>query len=123
MDTERWAAAHYRVERETTGMMMRKRRRKKASQAAASLGQPEPEQPHDVVRIYDRSGGVVFSRDWGSSRPEAIAHEARIVEDLLHLDVHSFRSRYGIIAPDADAPAPDPHPGGPSPNQGGPGAS
>ena len=123
METERLAAAHYRVERETTGMMMRKRQRKKASQAAAAIGQPGPEQPHDVVRIFDRAGDVVLERDWGTSRPEAIAHEARIVDDLLHLDVLSFRARYGIESPDADAPATDPPgSGGPVSNPGASGA-
>jgi hypothetical protein len=82
---------------------MRKRVRKKAVAQAAQHGDEPPGQPHDVVRIFDRSGEVVFERDWGSSRPDAMDHEARIVEDLLRLDVLSFRAKYGIEAPAEDA--------------------
>jgi hypothetical protein len=120
METERWAAAHYRVERETSGLMMRKRQRKKATATAAELGQPAPEPPHDVVRIFDRSGEIVFERDWGTSRPEAMDHEARIVDDLLHLDVLTFRAKYGISSPGGGAVTLDAQPAGPEATAGQP---
>jgi len=104
VEQERWAAAHYRVERESSGVVMRKRQRRKATEMAITLGDPVPDEPHDVVRVYDRSGAVVFEQDWGTNRSGAMAQEARIIDDLLHLDVFSFRGRYGIAEPEA-APA------------------
>ncbi|MGH2725932.1 MAG: hypothetical protein ACRDKS_03045, partial [Actinomycetota bacterium] len=53
---------------------------------------------HDVVRILDREGAIVNERDWGQNRDAAAAEEARIVEDLLSLDVVQFRAKYGIVA-------------------------
>lgn len=98
VEEERWAAAHYRIERESSGVVMRKRQRRKATVQAIQFGDPVPDDPHDVVRIYDRAGTVVFEQDWGTNRAGALAHEARIVEDLLHLDTASFRGRYGITS-------------------------
>ena len=82
---------------------MRKRQRRKATAQAIEFGDPVPDEPHDVVRVYDRGGGIAFEQDWGTNRPGAMAQEARIIDDLLHLDVHSFRARYGI-AGDKEAP-------------------
>ena len=105
MDEERWAAAHYRVERESRGVVMRKRQRRKATEYAIQFGDPVPDDPHDVVRIYDREGNVAFEQNWGTNRPGALAQEAKIVDDLLTLDVLQFRARYGIVAPQ-DVPPP-----------------
>jgi hypothetical protein len=105
VDEERWAAVHYRVERDSRGVMMRKRQRRKATEQAIEFGDPVPDDPHDVVRIYDREGNVAFEQDWGTNRPGALAQEAKIVDDLLTLDVLQFRARYGIIAqPDVPPP-------------------
>lgn len=105
MDEDRWAAAHYRIERESHGVMMRKRQRRKATEHAIQFGDPVPDDPHDVVRIYDRAGNVAFEQDWGANRPGALAQEAKIVDDLLTLDVMQFRARYGIvIEPDVRPP-------------------
>jgi hypothetical protein len=109
VDQQRWAAAHYRVERESTGVMMRKRQRKKATEMAIEHGDPVPESPEDVVRILDRAGEVVFERDWGKNRPDAMAQEAQIVSDLLNLEVGVFRSKYGIPQPEGE-PLPVPPP-------------
>ena len=106
LDQQRWAAAWYRVERDSSGVMMRKRQRKKATEQAISLGGPVPEPNEDVVRIYDRSGRVVFERDWGERRPEAMAQEAQIVDDLLKLDVVVFRGKYGIEEPEDEKALP-----------------
>ena len=105
MEEERWAAAYYRVERDSSGIVMRKRVRKKATELAIQFGDPVPDEPHDVVRIYDRSGDIAFEQDWGTNRAGAIAQEARIIDDLLHLDVMAFRARYGITDMD-DAAGP-----------------
>ncbi|HJR18281.1 MAG TPA: hypothetical protein VJ922_01045 [Actinomycetota bacterium] len=98
MDSEEkdWAAKHYRVERDSTGLRASKRKLRRIAQEAAKHGDPVPEESHDVVRIVDREGVVVMERDWGHNRQAAIEEEARIVEDLLHLDVARFRTRYGI---------------------------
>jgi hypothetical protein len=85
---------------------MRKRQRRKATEMAIEHGDPVPQDPHDVIRIYDRSGEIVFEQDWGTNRAGAMAHEARIIDDLLHLDVASFRARYGITGGDLDEQAP-----------------
>ena len=106
MDQERWAAAYYRVERDSSGVVMRKRQRKKATEVALQFGDPVPDDPHDVVRIYDRAGEIAFEQDWGTNRSGALAQEARIIDDLLHLDVFSFRARYGI-AGDTEEPPPE----------------
>jgi hypothetical protein len=103
MDEVRWAAAHYRVERESSGIVMRKRVRKKATELAIQFGEPVPDEPHDVVRIYDRGGAVAFEQDWATNRAGAIAQEARIIDDLLHLDVFTFRARYGIAGDEAES--------------------
>lgn len=97
MEQERWAAAHYRVERESSGVVMRKRVRRKATELAIQFGDPVPDEPHDVVRIHDREGAVVFEQDWATNRSGALEQEAQIIDDLLHLDVLSFRGRYGIV--------------------------
>jgi hypothetical protein len=76
---------------------MRKRQRRKATEQAIQFGDPVPDDPHDVVRIYDREGNVAFEQDWGTNRSGALAHEARIVDDLLKLDALQFRARYGIV--------------------------
>ena len=102
LEQERWAAAHYRVERESSGIVMRKRVRKKAVEQAIQFGDPVPDEPHDVVRIYDRAGNIAFEQDWATNRSGAMTQEARIIDDLLHLDVMSFRARYGIAEPDVD---------------------
>lgn len=91
-----WAAAHYRVERDSTGLRASKRKLKRIAQDAAKHGDPVPEESRDVVRIVDREGFVVMERDWGHNRQAAVEEEARIVEDLLNLDVARFRTRYGI---------------------------
>jgi hypothetical protein len=99
VDSDRWAAAHYRVERVSRGSGLNGRRRRRAR---GSSGDPDPfpdVEPSDVLRLYDRSGRVVFERDWGSDRAGAGAQEARIVEDLLHLDIVAFRFRYDIEDP------------------------
>jgi hypothetical protein len=95
-----WAAAFYRVERHSVGMMMSRRKRRRATELAARFGDPVPEEPHDVVRILDREGRVVFEHHWGRDRPGAAAMEARIVDDLLRLDVRSFRARWAIPPPE-----------------------
>ena len=99
-----WAAAHYRVERDSTGLRASKRKMRKIAEVAARHGDPVPEESSDVIRIVDREGVVVLERDFGRNRDAAIEEEARIVEDLLKLDVARFRTRYGI-AVDVDAPA------------------
>ena len=91
-----WAAAHYRVERDSTGLHASKRKLRKIAQEAVRQGDPVPEESHDVVRILDRDGVVVMERDWGNNRQAAMEEEARIVDDLLKLDVARFRTRYGI---------------------------
>ena len=93
-----WAAAHYRVERDSTGLHASKRKLRKIAQDAAKHGDPVPEQSNDVIRILDRDGVVVMERDFGKNREAAIQEETRIVEDLLDLDVARFRTRYGITA-------------------------
>ncbi len=103
MEQRDWAAAHYRVERESSGVVMRKRHRKKLTEQAIQFGDPVPDDPHDVVRIYDRSGAIAFEQDWGTNRSGAMAHEARIIDDLLHLDVVAFRARYGITGVEVGA--------------------
>ena len=75
---------------------MRKRQRKKATELSIQFGDPVPDDPHDVVRIYDRAGAIAFEQDWGTNRSGAMSQEARIIDDLLHLDVVTFRARYGI---------------------------
>lgn len=92
-----WAAAHYRVERDSTGLKASRRKRRRIAEEAARYGDPIPEEARDVVRIIDREGFVVMERDWGGNRQAAIEEEARIVEDLLKLDVVHFRARYGIV--------------------------
>ncbi len=91
-----WAAAHYRVERDSTGLHASKRKLRKIAQEAVKHGDPVPEPSNDVVRILDREAVVVLERDFGKNREAAIQEEARIVEDLLNLDVARFRTRYGI---------------------------
>ena len=107
MDQQRWAAAYYRVERDSSGVMMRKRQRRKATEQAISHGDPVPQMNADVVRIYDREDEVVFEQDWGENRSGAMAHEGQIVDDLLKMDVAVFRSKYGIAQSD-ELPAPTP---------------
>lgn len=92
-----WAARYYRVERASTGMKTSRRKLKRIAEQAARFGDPIPQEAHDVVRIYDRQGAIVMQRDWGQNRDAAVAEEARIVEDLLHLDVVQFRARHGIV--------------------------
>jgi len=96
VEEQNWAAAYYRVERESSGLVMRKRIRRKATEQALAFGDPVPDEPHDGVRTYDRGGTVAFEQDWGTNRSGAMAQEARIIDDLLRLDVLSFRGRYGI---------------------------
>lgn len=100
MDEKRWAAAYFRVERESAGVLMRKGQRRKATKLAIEHGDPVPLQPSDVVRIFDRDGEVVLEQNWGDNRSNAMTHEAQIVDDLLHLDVLSFCGKYGIDAPE-----------------------
>jgi len=107
VDEQRWAVAQFRVERDSTGILMRKGPRKKATKLAIEHGDQVPEPPRDIVRIYNRQGEVVFEHDWGNERSDAMAHEARIIDDLLHLDVMNFCAKYGIDATDLPAPAPD----------------
>ena len=107
MEKESWAAAHYRVVRDWSGAVMRKRHRRKATEQAIEHGDPVPELPHDVVRIYDRDGEMVYEQRWGDRRTDAIAHEAQIVDDLLKLDVTRFAAKYGIANPPV-IPAEDP---------------
>lgn len=104
-DRTDWAAMHYRVERDSSGLSASKRKLKKIAAEAAKHGEAAPEESHDVVRIVDRDGEVVMERDWGRNRQAAMEEEARIVEDLLHLDVVRFRARYaiGFEAPPAEA--------------------
>lgn len=90
------ALAHYRVDRESSGLMASKRKFKRIAEEAARYGDPAPERSRDIVRIYDREGNVVFERDWGENRSAALEQEATIVEDLLRLSLVSFRARYGI---------------------------
>ena len=104
MDTQRWAAAYYRVERDSTGVMMRKRQRRKATEQAISHGDPVPQPNADVVRILDREDTVVFEQDWGENRSGAMSQEAQIVDDLLKMDVMVFRSKYGIPHDETAAP-------------------
>src|SRR5438876_637642 len=96
VDPEHWAGAWYRVERASSGSFMRKSARRRATADAIEHGDPVPGEPHDVVRIYDREGNVVYERDWGAGRPNAAAQEGQIVDDLLHLEVNVFRAKYGI---------------------------
>lgn len=100
VDDANWAAAHYRVERDSTGLMMSKRKRRRAAAQAAQFGDPTPEEPNDVVRIFDRQGRVVLERDWGRDRPSAMTQEGQIVDDLLRLDVLKFRAKWGIPSPE-----------------------
>jgi hypothetical protein len=108
VEEHRWAAAYFRVERDSAGIAMRNRQRKKAIDQAIEHGEPPPELPRDFVRIYDRAGEVVFEQDWGSERSSAMAHEARIIDDLLHLDVLVFCGKYTIEAPKLLEPKPPP---------------
>lgn len=110
-----WAAKHYRVERDSTGLKASKRKIRRIAEDAARHGDPIPDEAHDVVRIYDREGNVVMERDWGQNRQAAVDEEASIVDDLLKLDVMRFRSRYGIITePPSAAPPDDPDTGAPA---------
>lgn len=111
LDEANWAAAHYRVERFSTGLMMSKRKRKKAAEQAVKFGDPTPEEPHDIIRMFDRDGTVVYERDWGRDRPSAMAQEAQIVDDLLRMNVNLFRAKWGIPLP-APADATDDGPEG-----------
>jgi hypothetical protein len=113
VEEHRWAAAYFRVERDSAGVQMRSRQRKKATEQAIEHGDPPPELPRDFVRIYDRSGEVVFEQDWGSERSSAMAQEARIIDDLLHLDVVVFCGKYAIDVPEVPAPAPPESPPAP----------
>ena len=92
-----WAAKHYRVERDSTGVKTSRRKLKRIAEQAAKHGDPIPTQSHDVVRIIDRDGVIVSERDWGGNRDAALEEEARIVDDLLHLDVVEFRAKYGLF--------------------------
>lgn len=122
VEEERWAAAHYRVERESTGRKMGRVRRRYAAAAAVAGGVDPPGPSNDVVRIFDRVGSVVFEKRWGGNRKRAIAQERQIVDDLLHLDVDAFRAKYGIagapLAGDAP-PAAGAPPAGETPPPGG----
>jgi hypothetical protein len=108
VDEAIWAAAHYRVERESTGRSL-KRKRLLAKAREADLT-PEPPGPaNDVIRIFDRSGEVVAERLWGEDRSGALDDEHQIVSDLLAMDVFAFRAKYGIASPDspeAEGPSP-----------------
>jgi len=104
VEEQRWAAAHYRVERDSSGVVMRRRQRKKATDLAIQFGDPVPDDPHDVVRVYARDGAIAFEQDWGTNRSGAMAQEARIIDDLLHLDVVAFRARYGIAGAEVALP-------------------
>jgi hypothetical protein len=106
VEERRWAAAYFRVERDSAGVQMRSRQRRKATELAIEHGEAPPELPRDFVRIYDRAGEVVFQQDWGSERSSAMAHEARIIDDLLHLDVVVFCGKYAIEMPELLEPAP-----------------
>jgi hypothetical protein len=106
VEERRWAAAYFRVERDSAGVQMRSRQRRKATELAIEHGDPPPELPRDFVRIYNRAGEVVFEQDWGSERSSAMAHEARIIDDLLHLDVVVFCGKYAIDVPELLEPAP-----------------
>jgi hypothetical protein len=99
--SEDWAALHYRVERDSTGVKTSRRKLRRIAEQAAELGYAVPEGSHDVVRILDREGRIVMERDWGGNRQAAVQEEARIVEDLLHLTVVVFRARYGIVPGEA----------------------
>ena len=92
-----WAAKHYRVERDSTGVKTSRRKLKRIAEQAARYGDPIPTQSHDVVRILDRDGVIVSERDWGGNRDAAAEEEGRIVDDLLHLDVVQFRAKYGLV--------------------------
>jgi hypothetical protein len=108
LDDSNWAAAHYRVERSSTGLMLSERKLKKVAEQAVRFGDPTPEAAHDVVRIFDRAGNAVFERDWGRDRPSAMSQEAQIVDDLLRLDVLRFRAKWSIAAPlEAEPPGPE----------------
>ena len=99
MDEAIWAAAHYRVERESSGRTLkRKRLLAKAREADPTPDPPGP--PNDVIRIFDRTGDVVAERQWGDDRAGALSDEQRIVDDLLALDVFAFRAKYGIDEPE-----------------------
>ena len=98
---EDWAALHYRVERDSTGVKTSRRKLRRIVEQAAELGYPIPEGSHDVVRILDREGRIVMERDWGGNRQAAVDEEARIVDDLLHLKVAVFRARYAIVPGEA----------------------
>ena len=113
LDEKNWAAARYRVDRESTGVKASKRKLRKIGAEAVKHGDPVPEPPRDIIRIYDREGNAVFERDWGENRSAALDQEATIVDDLLHLDVLSFQARYSI--PIDEAPAVDPWAGLPPP--------
>ena len=90
--------------------MASKRKLKKVAEQAVRFGDPTPEDPHDVLRILDRGGTVVFERDWGRDRPSAMAQETQIVDDLLRLDVLRFRAKWGIAPPaNEEPPSPEAH--------------
>lgn len=109
---EDWAALHYRVERDSSGVKTSRRKLRRIAEQAAELGFPIPEESHDVVRILDREGRIVMERDWGANRQAAVEEEARIVEDLLHLNVIHFRARYGIVPGEAFEGDDEPGPAG-----------
>lgn len=104
-----WAAKYYRVERDSTGVKTSRRKLRRIAEQAAKYGDPIPTQSHDVVRILDREGVIVMERDWGGNRDAAIEEEARIVDDLLYLEVVQFRAKYGIV--EGLAAEPDDEPG------------
>jgi hypothetical protein len=106
VEEHRWAAAYFRVERDSSGVQMRSRQRKKATAQAIQHGDPPPEPPRDFVKIYDRAGEIVFEQDWGQERSSAMAHEARIIDDLLKLDVLVFCGKYAIDVPELLPPPP-----------------
>jgi hypothetical protein len=61
----------------------------------------------DFIRLYDRSGRMVSELVVSGYDASERAY-GRIADDLLHLDVDEFRTRYGIRPEDAaEAPLPD----------------
>jgi hypothetical protein len=117
------AYAHYRVER-TLSEVLPDEIRKGLKKEWPPRPRPGDRSPtgrdmatsprfavHDVIQILDREGRSVWSTSF-DLREDGERFEAALLDDVLHLDVDTFRAKYGLTGALPDPPAPEP-PGGP----------
>lgn len=104
------AAEFYRVERIQSDDVKSASSQAKEMLKFYLLGRRGPARSaHDLVRIFNRAGAVVFEREWSDRRGGA-RQENDIIEDLLHLEVGAFRAKWGIAErepPGGDHPSPE----------------